>query len=287
MHPLLNLVFIGLIVALAVNIGLYIVWPKAKRSQARRLVIFCLGSLLVGITVTSGRGNMQIEGLFFGVLAGLTQPPVLHFSLAKIGGPLIFGRVWCGWACWYAMIFDQLPYPNSRHRRTVVWLRYIHFCISLCVVIVLWYGVGYREGGIGSDALVWFVGGYALYILIGIGMAFAFKDNRAFCKYMCPITVPLKWSSRYALLKVKGIPERCDNCKSCVELCPMNIRIPDYILNGERVLSTECTLCQTCINVCPHDALKLSFGLDRGGKDLIDEEAPRRQRKLMSEIPNL
>lgn len=31
----------------------------------------------------------------------------------------------------------------------------------------------------------------------------------------------------------------------------MDVRISDYILNNERVLSTECSLCQTCITVCP------------------------------------
>jgi ferredoxin-type protein NapH len=47
------------------------------------------------------------------------------------------------------------------------------------------------------------------------------------------------------------------------------VRISDYILNNERVLSTECSLCQTCITVCAKDALKLSFGFDLGGKDLL------------------
>jgi len=55
----------------------------------------------------------------------------------------------------------------------------------------------------------------------------------------------------------------------------MDVRISDYVLNGERVLTTECSLCQTCITVCAHDALKLGFGFDLGGKDLLRE--PRRR----------
>jgi ferredoxin len=51
----------------------------------------------------------------------------------------------------------------------------------------------------------------------------------------------------------------------------MDVRVSDYILNNQRVLSTECSLCQTCITVCAHDALKLSFGFDLGGKDLLRE----------------
>jgi ferredoxin len=54
-------------------------------------------------------------------------------------------------------------------------------------------------------------------------------------------------------------------------MCPVDIRIPDYIQNGQRVPSAECSLCQTCITVCASDALKLSpsFGLDLGGRDLL------------------
>jgi formate hydrogenlyase subunit 6/NADH:ubiquinone oxidoreductase subunit I len=52
----------------------------------------------------------------------------------------------------------------------------------------------------------------------------------------------------------------------------MDIRVMDYVVNGERVLSTECTVCQTCITVCPTDALKLGFGFDLGGKELLREK---------------
>ena len=34
-----------------------------------------------------------------------------------------------------------------------------------------------------------FLAGNALYYLVGIVFAFLFQDNRAFCKYLCPITV--------------------------------------------------------------------------------------------------
>ncbi len=41
--------------------------------------------------------------------------------------------------------------------------------------------------------LFWaFIVGNVLYYAIGILLAFAWKDNRAFCKYICPITVFLK-----------------------------------------------------------------------------------------------
>jgi ferredoxin-type protein NapH len=84
------------------------------------------------------------------------------------------------------------------------------------------------------------------------------------------------------LSKIAGTPEHCGDCEACVEMCPMNIRVRDYIVNGERVLSTECTLCQTCIHICPHESLRLSFGLDVGGKEYIDYQPPRNRRNPLT-----
>ena len=53
-------------------------------------------------------------------------------------------------------------------------------------------------------------------------------------------------------------------------------------IDGRRVLSTECSLCQTCITVCAKDALKLSFGFDLGGKDLLRERAPKLPAEAVS-----
>ena len=82
----------------------------------------------------------------------------------------------------------------------------------------------------------------------------------------------MKVSSRFSLIKIGGDASKCSDCGACVRMCPMDIRVPDYILNNERVLSTECSLCQTCITVCAPEALKLSFGFDLGGKELLREK---------------
>jgi polyferredoxin len=201
---------------------------------------------------------------------------VIHYLIAKLIGPLLFGRVWCGWACWTALLLDQLPYKRSPGRLPGRWgaLRYAHFGVSLGLVALLWYGLGYRPGAGGPTALIWFLAGNALYFLAGVALAFALKDNRAFCKYLCPVAVPLKLSSRFALLKVRGKPQQCCERRVCEKVCPMDIRIADYLQRGERVLSTECILCQACISVCPEQALELSFGFDLGGKERLRETKP-------------
>lgn len=258
------------------GIGVYVAQPPIRRPQARRPILLMVGGLLLLVALVSDHGNMQIEGLFFGVLTGVAPYIILHYALAKVFGPLVFGRVWCGWACWFAMVLDLLPYPYSRYRipGRWGWLRYAHFGISLLIVLIVWFGFRH-SGDTGQNGMAWFIGGLALYYAVGIGLAFALKDNRAFCKYVCPIAVILKTTARFSLLKVGGTPTSCDECQACVEMCPMNIRVRDYILSGERVLSTECTLCQTCINVCPDNTLKLTLGFDIGGKEYIDYEPPR------------
>lgn len=173
------------------------------------------------------------------------------------------------------MVLDLLPFkrPAGRLSRKWGWLRYAHFSFSLGLVALLWFGFGYRDGAAGATAVSWFIVGNVFYYAMGTILAYALKDNRAFCKYLCPVSVPLKLTTRFSLLKVKGNASQCNDCRACVKMCPMDIRIPDYIMHGERVLSTECSLCQTCITVCARDALKLSFGFDLGGKDLLREKS--------------
>jgi polyferredoxin len=261
--------------SVGIGLGLYAALPKKKKPLGRRLALLLVGSFLFGFAAIAGQENMQIEGVWFGLLTGFIQAAVIHYFIAKIVGPMIFGRLWCGWACWTVMVLDLLPYKRSPGRLPGKWgwLRYLHLLLSLGLVALLFFGLGYTGGVTGQAAVLWFIGGNLLYYGLGIGLAVALKDNRAFCKYACPVSAPLKLTSRFSLLKVKGDAAKCNDCQACAKMCPMDIRIPEYILDDRRVLSTECSLCQTCISVCARDALKLSFGLDMGGNELLRKRA--------------
>jgi polyferredoxin len=272
--------FLGYIAASAgIGLALYFTHTRYDQLLRRRKVLVLLGTSHFGAAALrdSAHALFQLEGLFFDLLGGVFAAAVLHYLIAKIAGPLIFGRVWCGWACWTAMVLDLLPFKRSRGRLPGRWgwLRYAHFGLSLLLVAALWYTTGYRPGWGGAPALTWFLVGNLAYDLAGVTLAFRLKDNRAFCKYICPVSVPLKLGARFALLKVKGDSRKCCERRVCEKVCPMDIQIADYIRRGERVLSTECILCQACIDVCPEQALGLSFGLDLGRQDLLRErDAP-------------
>ena len=86
-------------------------------------------------------------------------------------------------------------------------------------------------------------------------LAFSFRDNRAFCKYICPLTVFLKPTSYFSLLRVKCDEEKCVSCGKCRKVCPMNVN--PSANSRKRENATECILCLRCVEECPKKALKL------------------------------
>jgi ferredoxin len=253
--------------ALGIGMGAYVALPKRQKLWGRRVAQFLIGAYMLIFLGLFQRENMQIEGFFFYLLSGFFAGSVIHYLVAKIAGPLLFNRGWCGWACWTAMVLDLLPYrQNKRGRLPDRWgyLRYLHFGLSLGLVLTLWYGLDYRVQGQSATELYWLLGGNALYYVVGIGLAYGLRDNRAFCKYVCPIPTLQKLTSRLALLKIAGDAEACIDCGVCARVCPMDIRVDEYVNSGQRVLSTECIFCLECVDACPRGALDVSFGFDFG-----------------------
>lgn len=164
---------------------------------------------------------------------------------------LLFGRGWCGYACWTAMILDLLPYKKpAGPRRRIGFIRYIMFALSLGTVILL-IALGKANK---TTMFYLFVAGNVLYYVVGIVLALVLKDNRAFCKYICPITVFLKPMSYYSLLRVRCDESKCIKCGTCLEVCPMDVEVNSDARNRKN--ATECILCQKCKKVCPVKALR-------------------------------
>lgn len=262
-----SFIFFGLI-GLSVGSGFLIHALAVKRRKyiGRKISLALVGiSLFIGAGVF-GRQSFQIEGFFFYVLAGVFGGVVTHYLVAKIAGPLLIGRGFCGWGCWIWMVFDYLPWKRSPQRAKGHWpkLRIAHFAASLGLVALLVYGLGYDHGFTWgrTDGLWWFLGGCGLYYAVGISLAYILKDNRAFCKYVCPVTVFARAGNRLSVLKVSGSKGNCTLCRSCAKICPMDVKVYRYIHDGTRVLDPECTLCQSCIGACPQGNLGLSLGFD-------------------------
>lgn len=243
---LLNFSYIGISVSLGIAL------MTAGNKYGRRITQLLVGLYMLVFLGLLCNENMQIEGFWYYLFTGTFEAATIHYAVAKIFGPLIFGRGWCGYACWTAMILDFLPYkePKNHTRKKIGWLRYITFAISLIFVSALFLA---KVGNIERIMFVAFIVGNILYYLTGIIFAFVFKDNRAFCKYLCPITVFLKPMSYLALLRVKCDKDKCISCGKCKQVCPMDVDITDN--SRKRKNGTECIMCFECKKNCPKGAI--------------------------------
>ena len=242
---LLNFSYIGL----AISLGLFLYIRKYR--HARRFVQLLVGLYMLVYLGLICRENMQIEGFWYYLFTGVFEAATIHYAVAKIFGPLLFGRGWCGYACWTAMVLDFLPYKVPQQpRKPIGWIRYLTFAASLIFVAALFLA---KVGNIERIMFWAFLIGNAVYYAVGILLAFAFRDNRAFCKYVCPIMVFLKPMSYYSLLRVRCDREKCVDCGACRRACPMDVDVTDN--SRKRRNGTECILCMECVKHCPKGAL--------------------------------
>lgn len=244
---LLNFSYIGT----CITVGSYLYMNNIK--YARNVVQFAVGLyMLIYLGIISNE-NMQIEGFWYYLFLGVFEAAVIHYLVAKIIGPIIFGRGWCGYACWTGMVLDLLPYKVPKEKRKKLgFIRYITFLLSFIFVAILFI---FKFDNL-SNIMFWaFIIGNVIYYITGISLAFIFKDNRAFCKYICPITIFLKPASYFSLIRVKRDKDKCINCKKCIKSCPMNVDMLDN--SRKRKNATECILCNNCVRNCPKKALHL------------------------------
>ena len=129
---LFNFSYIGL----SVSLGIFLYFKRYK--YARRVTQLLVGLyMLVYLGIISNE-NMQIEGFWYYLFMGVFEAATIHYAVAKIFGPLIFGRGWCGYACWTAMVLDFLPYKTpQKPRKKLGWIRYFTFAASFAFVATL------------------------------------------------------------------------------------------------------------------------------------------------------
>ena len=230
-------------------IGLCLSITKFK--HARLVVQLGVGLYMLVYLGFISNENMQIEGFWYYLFLGVFEAATIHYAVAKIFGPLFFGRGWCGYACWTAMILDLLPFkhPNTP-RKNIGFIRYITFVSAFLFVGALFV---FHVPNIERVMFYSFIIGNVLYYITGICLAFAFRDNRAFCKYICPITIFLKPMSYFARIRITVDKEKCISCGKCKQLCPMNVDMLDNARSREN--GTECILCMNCVDNCPKKAL--------------------------------
>ena len=244
----------------SISLGIYLrqLLPKDKRVLGRKVsILLILPSLLFFVPIVNNE-NFQLEGVLLIVLVGYFSKGFIHYAVAKLFGPLIWGRGFCGWACWTAAVLEWLPITKqgtiSPHLKRI---RFVTLFISLALPVVLVFGLSYdvRNEYLHQQELIWMMAGSGLYYLIAIPMAFYFKDQRAFCKIACPVSLIMKVPASVARIKKRPTANACISCGKCSAACPMDIDVMAYISQGKTVSNTECIVCDECSLHCPVGAI--------------------------------
>lgn len=266
---------IGPWVGAGMTIGGLIGEARGKKDPdlGRRISMLSIVPLFIVFLGIFQRENMQIEETVFYTAYFLSSAVftrcLIHFAAAKVIGPLIWGRGFCGWVCWIAAITEWLPIRENRPiPKKLTLIRIPVLIVSLLVPLLLMAG-GYDfmanhivgdGGGLFQSRkfhqFVFFICGTTLYYAAAVILAFVFRKKRAFCKIACPVSLVMKAQTKVALIKyVKPSGNTCTECGACNRACLMDVDVGSYIKAGKKVNSSECIGCGKCRAACPAGAI--------------------------------
>ena len=255
--------FVFIPIGASISLGIFINKYKPKLGRKISLTLIALDLLLfLGVYQHE---NLQIEEtvvyFIYFVSTGVFTRVLIHYAIAKVFGPFLFGRGYCGWACYTAALFEWLPInENNKIPKKYTYIRIPVLIISLLIpFILITNGYDYINGHIKlpkPDQFIWFLIGNILYYTIGVLLAILFKKKRAFCKIWCPVSLVMKLPTRFSLIKISPTGNKCIECGKCNKVCPMDVDVKNYIKNGQRVLSSECISCGECAKNCPVKAIR-------------------------------
>ncbi len=265
--------FIFSLIGLFIATGNWIQSRSGKPDLGRRIAILLIMPIFIVFFGFFQRENMQLEetvfyGAFF-LASGVFTRVLIHYAIAKVFGPLLWGRGFCGWACWTAAVLDWLPIEENKPVPPKWTL--LRWPVLLGSILLPFYliqtGYHYMEGHIlgdvgglvqthKGDQFLWFLAGNSLYYVTGIILAFVFKKRRAFCKIACPVSLIMKVPARFSAIRKTPSGKKCTGCGKCNLECPMDVNVRGYIREGLKITSTECILCGKCSQVCPAQAIR-------------------------------
>lgn len=244
----------------------------ARRQRVRRALLL-LSFIAFPVTMNYFSPYLVVEGAFSGVITG----SLVVFASMFVGS-LIFGRLWCGWACPAAGLQEPLIRVNDRRVGGRVDL--LKWAIWGPWVALIIFGVasagGYRHldvlygtvGGISvaGDADRPVIAAYAIYLIVvllffGLSVAVGRRGGCHSVCWMAPFMITgraVRNVRSWPSLRLSADKSACEECGSCTATCPMSIDVQASVAAGS-MEHPECVLCGTCVDGCPHHAIRFTF----------------------------
>ena len=206
-------------------------------------------------------GALQNVFIYFDDVAGHMTAYVQFGALVIM--TLLFGRVFCGWACpmGATQFFLFRKEQGKKHRwrdipreqhNILRWMKY--GVLVILIVLVVLSGRPVFEDIDPFRALFnldfrWGVPLVFLVVLVAVSLVIGFP----FCKYLCPLGAFLGLLQPLSLFKLR-FSNSCTNCKACSNVaCDYGAIEPGE--SGPTINQRECVRCGECLSRCPGDVI--------------------------------
>lgn len=206
-------------------------------------------------------GSFSIQGMI----------PVVLNLVTIIGITIILGRFFCGWLCAFGTFMDiiyaistrilkiKFKIPHEIDRK----LKYIKYVILVASIGLVWsFQSNFLDNKDPWDAFAQFPNvhsmvfnhtfAFILLIFIIVGAMFI---ERFFCRYLCPLGAVFSITSRFRIIKINKVKDKCGKCRICTNNCIMGIEM----YKDDIIKSGECIDCFKCTSVCPRSNVKVKM----------------------------
>ncbi len=247
---------------------------KPRRRQAVRRVLLMLSFIAFPVTIFYFSPYLIVMGAFSGIVSG----SLVVFGALFVGS-LLFGRLWCGWACPAGALQEPLLVVNGgrvgRRAGLVKWIIWVPWVTAIVAGAVSAGGFHSIDPFLGTTGGISVAGSadspvlaaYAIYfivVLLFFGLAVV-QGRRGGCHAVCWMA-PFMIAGRalrnrlgaWPSLRLKADPAACTDCGACTRACPMGIDVDELARKGS-MEHHECILCGSCVDGCPRSVIRFSF----------------------------